>query len=205
MVSTLKEHTAHINTLRATIGILSIALFFTIYVAIKALNNITVYIPPDLSDGAVIAQGDIPKGTVLANTAYLWIEFNTWMDSGETDSFKNITKYQNYFSEDFRQAMTKQYNEQYLKGDLKRTRRITLIPGIISDAENRVITTVRGRSWIVLLDIVVEDFYLGAPLQKLQVRYPLTVERVETNNEQNPIGMMITGFNGSPKVMKEVK
>lgn len=205
MVHTLKEHTAHIRTLRATIVILSIGLILSLGALFKALDDITIYIPPDLSDGAVIKRGDVPKGSVLSNTAFLWIEFSTWMDNGETDAFKNLNAYQNYFGANFRQSMKDQYNDIYKKGDLNRIRRVTLVPGTINEAEKRVLTKVRGQAWVVLLDVVVEDFYLGQPMQKIQVRYPLMVERVETNVTLNPIGMMITGLNGSPKVIKEEK
>jgi hypothetical protein len=125
------------------------------------------------------------------------------MKDGNKDAFSNLTAYQNYFGSDFRQQMRDQYNDLFKKGDLNRIRRLTLAPGTLSEFDNRVITKVRGKSWVVLLDVIVEDFYLGEPLQKLQVRYPLVVERVNTTADQNPIGMMIVGLNGSPKVIKD--
>lgn len=203
LVSSLKEHSAHIKTLRMTVGLLSLALALSLGALYKAMDDITIYIPPDLSDGAAMKSGDVPKGTVLTNAAYLWTEFNTWMKDGNKDAFSNLTAYQNYFGSDFRQQMRDQYNDLFKKGDLNRIRRLTLAPGTLSEFDNRVITKVRGKSWVVLLDVIVEDFYLGEPLQKLQVRYPLVVERVNTTADQNPIGMMIVGLNGSPKVIKD--
>ncbi|WP_428776372.1 DUF2895 family protein [Vibrio sp.] len=204
MVSRLQENANHVQSLRMMIGLLSLLLGMALIALYRAPDKITFYVPPDLTNGAVMGVGDVPKATVLTNTAYLWIELNTWMNGGQKDAFENLENYQFYFGERFIRELTAQYNELNGKGELNRKRRLTLIPGTLSEFDKRVIVQSKNNSWVVLLDVIVEDFFLNERVQYAQVRYPLIVERIETNYDQNPIGMIITGLAGQAKIIKEL-
>nr|WP_277432199.1 TIGR03746 family integrating conjugative element protein [Vibrio sp. 1180_3] len=200
----LQEHSNHIVSLRITILMLSVALCLSLYALIKAPDKITVYIPPNTANGAIMNIGDIPKSRILSDTSYLWIELNTWIKDGKKDAIANLDAYRYYFSDRFREQLEVQYKDMDLKGELDRRRRITLVPGTMFNFDKRVIEQSKNQSWIVLIDVVIEDFFLGERVQNVKVRYPLKVERIETNYDQNPLGIIITGFEGHPKEITEL-
>lgn len=205
LVGTLAEQQNHIVSLRIT-SLLQFAIILGLLIALwKTQDEITVYIPPDLSNGVVMNLGDVPKATVLSTVSYLWIEVNSWVKNGEKDAFSNLEAYQDYFSPDFREKLERSYRSLKAKGELDRIRKVTLVPGMIHDVESRVFVKVKNRAWIVYLDIIVEDYYLGELVQHVTARYPLMVERVETNYDKNPLGLKITGFDKSPTIIREVK
>ncbi|MGR5296817.1 DUF2895 family protein [Vibrio mediterranei] len=203
MVQRLQEHTSHVISLRIMIGILTMALMMSLYLASKIPDRLTIYIPPDLSNGAVIQANDVPKASILTNTTYLWVELNTWLRNGKEDAFNNLEAYRYYYSDHFIKQMERQYQTLGAKGELDRQRRVTLVPGTLSDFERRVIVQNKGLAWVVLLDVVIEDFFLGEKVQHVRVRYSLLVERIETNYDQNPLGLMIVGLAEQPKVIQE--
>lgn len=194
LVALLDENSAHLTSLRATIVLLFLALVMALYALSQAPKEILIRIPPDLSNGAVMRVGDVPKSRVLTDTAYLWIEVNTWLKDGQVDAFENLEIYQHYLGDRFKRELAAQYNKLNASGELNRKRRITLQPGTILDYDNRVIVKVKNKAWIVLIDIIVEEFYMGEPVQNVTVRYPLEVEAVETNANQNPLGIKIIGL-----------
>lgn len=204
LISTLQENSAHIISLRVTIVLLTSALMFSLYALYKAPKELIVRIPPDLSNGAVMNAGDYPKSRVLVDTAYLWIEINTWLQNGQRDAFENLDLWQHYLGHRFANDLRSQYNQLHGRGELlNRKRRVTLMPGTLSDAESRVIVKSRNQAWVVMLDVIVEDFYLGEPIQNVTVRFPLEVEVVETNVNQNPLGIKIIGMAGQAVVITE--
>ncbi|EGR4213400.1 DUF2895 family protein [Vibrio metoecus] len=208
LVSTIEEYDSHILTLRTTIIILAISLLSSLYALYKAPSEIIVRIPPDLSNGAVMRIGDVPKASILTYTAYLWIEINTWLKDGQKEAFENLDLWQFYISDKFKRELTAQYNKLNSNGELNLKnikRRVTLSPGTLSDWETRVIVRVKNRSWIVMLDVIVEDYYLGEKIQDVVVRYPLEVEIVEANSSQNPLGIQIIGLAEQAMIVKENK
>lgn len=205
LVSFMAESNSHIMSLRGTIVILSIALAWCFYIIQKQPDEMLVRIPPDLSNGAVMKAGDVPKANVLVNASVLWIELNTWMTNGQEDAYENLNDYRNYIGERFRRELETQYNKLNKKGALERVRRVSLKPGTMSDYENRVVVKVKNKAWIVMLDVIVEDFYMNEPVQHVVVRYPLIVEAVETNPRLNPIGMKIVGLADRARIIKQVE
>lgn len=203
LVSLLAENKSHVLSLRLTIAILTIALGFSLYTLYKWPSEIVVRIPPDLSNGAVMRVGDVPKARVLVDVSYLWVEINTWLKNGKVDAYKNLNDYQHYMGGRFKRELEAQYNTLNSRGELDRMRRVTLNPGTIMDYEQRVIVKVKNKAWIVMIDVIVEDFYLGQPVQNVVVRYPLEVEAVETTASQNPIGLKIIGLADQAVIVKE--
>ncbi|ANO35349.1 hypothetical protein A6E01_19235 (plasmid) [Vibrio breoganii] len=202
MVRAKDEVAKHITTLRVALLFVCLTLCVSIYANVTALQRITVYIPPDLSFGAEMEVGEVGKANVFTNTAYLWIEFNTWMTSGDADAERNTQVYREYFSRSFLSVMRSEYARKRLNGSLDRQRRLTLVPGTMAEAEQRVVP-VTANSWVVYLDVVDEEWYLGTRVKNSKVRYSLLVERVETTPNRNAIGMQVVGFKDEPRLLAE--
>lgn len=205
LVGTLAEQNNHIISLRITFVLQTLVIFGLIAALYKAPDKITVHVPPDLSNGAVMQIGDVPNASILSTVSYLWIEVNSWIKNGEKDAFEQLDLYRDYFSPDFREQLIKSYRGLKARGELERVRKVTLVPGMIHEVEKRVFEEVKNKAWIVYLDIVVEDYYLGELVQHVRARYPLKVERVETNFDRNPLGLIITGFDRKPTIIRDVK
>ncbi|MFC5079632.1 hypothetical protein VTH8203_00847 [Vibrio thalassae] len=204
MTSALHEHANHVVSLRITIFLLSVALMLAMVALIRAPDYITLRIPPNTANGVVMNVNDIPKSRVLSDTSYLWLELNTWLKNGKQDAVANLQAYTYYFGDSFIEQLERQYKVMDIKGELDRRRRITLVPGTLNAVDKRVIEVTKNQSWVVLLDVIIEDFYLNERVQHVKVRYPLVVERIDTNYEKNPLGLIITGFEGSPKIISEL-
>ncbi|MFL7013606.1 DUF2895 family protein [Enterovibrio norvegicus] len=194
LVSAISEFNDHIWSLRMTIILMFIMLCWALTVIQNQRDELIVRIPPDVTEGAVFRAGEVPKASVLADTSYIWIELNTWLKDGSTEAFENLDAYQHYVGERFHRELKAQYNQLDSVGELNRKRRVTLNPGTLASYEDRVIVKVENKSWVVMLDVIIEDFYLNELVQNVLVRYPLVVEAVETNPEQNPLGLKIIGL-----------
>ena len=201
MVHASAEMSSHVNSLRCFIVILSIALIMSIYSNSQAPSKLRLLYPPMVGNGAIVSPSDRPKGPVLAYTSYLWEEVNTWMKSGKTEAYTKLVQYHNYLGEYFIQQLSDAYKSSETRGELDRQRRITQVPGAMSDLDSRVITVVPNKSWIVYLDTIVEEWYLGTRVVHEKRRYFLNVEAVEMTDE-NPIGIKIVGFAKPQKTLE---
>lgn len=204
LVAGLDELADHKQTLRGAVFLQFVIIMGLIAAIIKIPDNITVYIPPNISNGAVMNLGDIPNSYVLSSTSHLWIETQSWLDNGEMDAFKNMSDYRHYFSDRFKNQLENSYIDMKNKGELDRERRVTSVPGSMMNVDNRVFVEVPNRAWTVFLDVIVQDYYLGEKVQHVTVRYALQVEKVDTNVDRNPLGLMIVGFDSAPVVIKDM-
>lgn len=199
MASLQQEFRVQIITLRAMVAGLFVALVIAMTSISKLSSGITVHIPPDLSSGVTMSAGDYPRANVLTNTSYLWVSINTWMQSGEVDAEKNLVMYENYMSKAFIRDMRQIMKDR----SLDRQRRLTLAPGVLSEYTKRVIPLTKG-SWVVYLDVVEEEWFLGERVRHSKIRYPIKVEKYTTNAELNPIELKIVGFYEAPTVIEEL-
>ncbi|NGI91416.1 DUF2895 family protein, partial [Escherichia coli] len=60
--------------------------------------------------------------------------------------------------------------------------------------------TVQGRdNWLVRLDLVADEYFHTEPVKRALVRYPLKVVRQEGDPEQNPFGLALDCYSGTPQ------
>ncbi|EGQ9284422.1 TIGR03746 family integrating conjugative element protein [Vibrio parahaemolyticus] len=203
MVSLAEELKSHIRSLRIVCVILSALLGYSTYLNMNQISDLSVHIPPDLSNGATMKVGEIPTPNVFVYTSHLWLEFNTWMNNGTEDAFNNVTAYRDYFSPQFLAMMKKEYEGKRTRKELERQRRLTLMPGTGVEAMKRVVPVTKN-SWVVYLDVIDEEFYLGERVKNAKIRYSLLVEKVETTVDRNPIGVRIVGFKEKPRLLREL-
>ncbi|MGR5448576.1 DUF2895 family protein [Vibrio sp. PNB22_3_1] len=201
-VSLVQELQSHIQTLRLLILLLVSILAYSVYSHVNSFNDITVHIPPDVSAGVSMEVGEIPPASVFVYTTHLWIEFNSWLSDGSVDAYANLEKYRDYFGPSFFKLMREELDFKFTRSGLNRQRRLSLLPGSSAEALSRVVP-ITDYSWVVYLDVVDEEFYLGERVKNSKIRYSLLVEQVDTSIEKNPLGVRIVGFKDEPKLLKE--
>ncbi|WP_210467426.1 PFL_4703 family integrating conjugative element protein [Vibrio crassostreae] len=204
MINKSRDTESHIFTLRLISIGLGSALLLSIYSNSQAPKQLTIRIPPDLSNGAVLSPFDFPKPSILSDTSYLWNAINTWKESGEIDTEKNLFRWQHFMSPEFQQQLRDEYalRERKNRGSLNRTRRVWAVPRSLHDYEQRVIKT-GPSTWTVYLDMEIEEMYLGQVVKDTVFRYPLLVERYEANIEMNPLAIRIVGYAEKPYRVEE--
>lgn len=200
MASVRQELKNQIVTLRLVVLGLFIALIVAITSIMSVVKDITVHVPPDLSEGVSMKIGDYPKANVLTNTNFLWVAINTWKESGSKEAIDNLNQYQNYMSEDFKKQLTNILNNRALD----RKRRLTLADGSLSGFDKRVIVLNKG-SWVVVLDYIEEEWYLGERIRHSKIRYPIEVEQTTSSADVNPIQLKLIGFYKPPTVIEDMK
>jgi integrating conjugative element protein (TIGR03746 family) len=205
LVGTLAEQKYHITSLRLTVFLQTLIMLGLIGALWKAPDNITVHVPPDVSNGVVMNINDVPKSYVLSSISYLWLEVNSWYTNGEEEAFDLLNSYEHYFSPRFKEQLHKSYTVLKGKGELDRVRKVSFVPGSIHEIDKRVFEEVKNKAWTVYLDVIVEDFYLGERVQYVTARFPIQVERVDMNYDQNPLGLIITGFERKPTIVKDME
>ena len=55
------------------------------------------------------------------------------------------------------------------------------------------------RDWLVTLDLSVDEYYGAEQVKRAFVRYPLKAVRLDVDAENNPFGLAIDCFAGSPQ------
>ena len=204
LVSRISEYLEHINSLRVVVFLQFIVIVASFYQNSQIRDNITVHIPPDISNGVVMNLGEIPLANVLTSVSYLWIEMNSWMTNGDTDAVNNVMAYSNYLDDEFIDDLRNYYEKKKRNGELNRQRRLTLVTGVLSEVNSRV-QPITQNSWVVYLDVIDEEIYEGEIIKHAVIRYSLLVERTETTVDKNPLGVKIVGHYKPAVLLNEYK
>lgn len=155
-----------------------------------------IYLPPDLSQGAMIQPEKITKNTVYAFAYQIFTAINTWTKTGQDDYINNINAYHNYLSSHFYQTLLADVNSRQQEGALTRQR---LVSGITGLGYNTTSVKVLGKdTWIVILQLQIQESVDGALVKQIEETYPLLVTRVNTSIQINPWGLEISGFQAPP-------
>lgn len=188
---------AHVLSLWAVIGLLSLFLAWALHGWSNAPEDITVHVPPDLSEGVTLGLQDIPKPNVYAFAFYIWQQVNRWPDNGEKDYPKNLYSFQAYMTPRFRAELLRQLKQRGKRGELVgRVRALHAVPGVVY--EDRRVDVVSDGVWIVWIDAIIEETVAGLEVKRTPIRYPLRVVRYEVDPEANPWGMALDGFSQDP-------
>lgn len=166
----------------------------------SAPDRIRVYLPPDLSSGALVTPGAIPKSTIYAFTYQIFTALNTWSDNGSDDYLKNINAYKHYFSEKFYQELLKDYSRRQTNSALNRQRIMTGVTGINYDEAS--ITVLGNDAWKLDLRLHIVETVTGTVVKDVIMDYPLRVAKINASIQVNPWGMQIMGYEGAPYRVK---
>ena len=181
------------EAIRALWVAVGVALVCAVLMAVgwmSAPSSIRIHIPPDLSAGAMVAPDDPGPPHVYTFGFYLWQQLYRWPVNGAEDYPARIDSLVHYLTpscyEDRREDVEVRRRQRELAG---RRRAVWEIPGR-GYSVDRVHAEGAG-SWVVLLDLQIEETMLGQPVKTRLASYPVRVVRYRVDPELNPWGLAI--------------
>ena len=191
-----------VKTLWAVIALL-VVLNIMMYCGWKfAPQKMRIYIPPDLSHGAMLTPNHIPRSTVYAFAFQIFTAINSWPDSGTADYKRNISIYRNYLSPSFFQQLMQDDLDRANNGELARKRIMSGVSGhgyLPSDVK-----VLGNGTWLVTMALQIQETLDGSVIKNVIMKYPLLITRVHTSIQVNPWGLELAGFHQPPYRIKTI-
>lgn len=171
----------------------------------SAPSRLTVHVPPDLRNGVVLRANEIPPAHVYAYAFYILQQMNYWPQDGQKDYAANIYRYSAYVTPRFREDLIKDADERSRSGELMaRTRTVHEVTG--HGYEDRRVDIVGNGTWIVWIDLDINEAVRGMNVKSVSLRYPVRVVAYEVSPEQNPYGLALDGYaDEGPRRLTEVE
>lgn len=190
---------AHITTLRGIILILVIACGALWWGWKAAPEDMRIYYPPDLRGGTSQSAWEIPPNNAYAFGWYVWQQLNRWPTNGEDDYQRNIHALSPYMTPSCQRALEQDYEVRMNRNELSgRTRGMYEIPSR-GYRPGESVEILSEDSWLVKLDLGVEEHYAGTPVREFYARYPLRVVRANVDPADNAWGLQIDCLNGEAR------
>lgn len=190
---------SHLRSLWAVIALLLVVIvaFWIAFMRVPA--NLTVHIPPDLRSGAVLSLDEVPPANVYAFAAYVFQQLNRWPEDGAKDYGEAIYRIAAYLTPAFRERLVEDLQTKGRQGELvHRVRSLQPIPG--RGFEGRRVEVLSEETWLVWLDLELNESVKGMRVKQTAIRYPLRVVRYPVDAEANPFGLALDGFAGEGPV-----
>lgn len=198
----IDQMSAAIKTLWGVVGVLVLLNIFMWAGWKSAPQQLRLYIPPDLSRGAMISPENVPKSTVYAFAYQIFTAINTWTNSGDKDYKANITSYKNYLSTSFYNDLLKDYQSRKDVGALDRTRMMTGVTGMGYTPTN--VKKLGDGTWLVNMQLEITEEVGSSDVKKVVMDYPIIVAKVNESIQVNPWGLVIKGFYQEPYRKKTI-
>jgi len=158
----------------------------------SAPSRIDLDIPPDLRNGTTMKVGEKHPANVYAFAHYVFQQINYWPEDGSQDYGKAVFRFAAYLTPQYRQQLLEDLKERGKAGELQRTRTVAEIPG--HGYEEKRVDILGNGSWIVWLDLQMNETVNGVPVKQAALRYPIHVVRYDVSRETNPYGLALDGY-----------
>jgi len=179
---------SHINTLRGVIAVLLVIIVLLWNGWKSAPDKIRVYIPPDLSQGAILEADDPAPANVYSFAFYMFQQLNRWETNGGTEYGDNIFALDAFFTPDFRQFLLDDLEKKSRAGELsRRSRALSVVPGYGFTPE-RVVDLGHGAWEVDIYFRLLEDVN-ELNVKDTVIRYPLRIVRYPVDPKRNPWGL----------------
>lgn len=191
----IKSLWAVIAVLVAVIGILSMSLA-------TVPNRLTVYMPPDISQGATLKPGHVHKSNVYGFAFQIFTAINSWPNGGNNDYRKNISQYKNYLSTSFLQHLKQDENRRDKNDELSRKR---MMSGVASmPYKPSYVTKLGNGTWLVDLHLQVIETFKSSVIKNVIIDYPMIVSKANVSIQVNPWQLKLDGFKEEPHRIKTI-
>jgi len=189
---------AHIRSLWAVIAVLAALAGALSWGWAQAPKHLVLRYPPELRQGAVVGVEEVPEALLYSFAYYVFQQLNRWDSNGSEDYGKNIYRLQAYFTDRYRAELLADLEVRGAGGELAgRTRALSEAPGE-GWRPGRVEALGEG-SWVVYLDVRIEEHVSSLRVKRPRIRYPLRVVLHDVDPERNPWGLALDGYAGAPK------
>jgi len=192
---------AHILSLKILSGGLFVLCLALLFGWFHAPKHLTVHVPPDLRSGSTRLWWDIPPENVYAFAFYVFQQLHRWPVDGEQDYRNNIHALQHFFTPACQTQLQQDFRSRQGSGELRgRVRGIYEILGRgYADNPALRVQSIGQNAWRVNLDLNADEYYLTEAVKRTAVRYPLLVLRHDVDTQNNPWGLVIDCFDGTPQ------
>lgn len=188
---------SHILTLRILIGILAIALFYSIAGWKAAPEHIKIDIPPDLRSGSTRGIQERHPFNVYAFGYYIFQQINNWPVEGVEDYKKQINRLSCYITPRFKGELERDYEQRLKRHELNRTRALQEMPD--RPYTDKRVYVESGDSWVAFYDVNIKETFRSEIVKDIFVRYPVRIVRWDVDPECNLWGLALDGFYKNPK------
>lgn len=188
----LHSRDSHIWTLRIVLLLLIGLLLLQTAVIHNRQNDITVHVPPDLSNGAVLKPDELQGVSAYAFAMYVWRNLNDWRVSGSDDYKRLIDEYQCLITPEFESWLRKNEELKRRQGELDRTR-------VLSDTnlyKPDFVTELSKNVFSVALLVNIQERVKGVVIKDVPMSYSIRV--IPDNRKCNPMRMALDGFMFDP-------
>ncbi len=160
-------------------------------------SRLTIYVPPDIQNGATIKMGTLPDPLIYSFAYEVWQEINYWPTEGESDYKNNLVNYTPYLTPLFKAELLQDYADLKVAGQLQRIRYLQGLSGAAYDAVN--VKPISHNTWEVDLTMRLTEYKNNQPVKDVEIIYPLKVIRSNVSPRHNPYGLAIAGLLAEPK------
>ena len=192
------------EAVRALWGAVGVALVCAVAMGIgwmTAPSSLRIHIPPDLTAGAMVAPDAPARPHIYTFALYIWQQLYRWPSDGAREYRAKLDALVHFLTPACRQDRLDDYAERNGRRELAgRQRAVWEIPGR-RYAAARVFDE-GGGSWVVSLDLMIEETVLGERVKSRAVAYPVRVVRYDVDRELNPWGLALDCLAGVPRVIE---
>lgn len=165
-----------------------------------APSQLRIYIPPDLSSGALIKPNEIPKPLIYSFAYQVWQEINDWPLNGEQDYSKAIRTYSAYLTPSFQDSLLQDYQNLKSLGQVQRQRSLQGLAAASYDPAS--VKVLSSTTWEVDLTMHLNEYKNNQPVKTIDILYPIKVTRMAISEQHNPYGLALAGFVREPERIK---
>ncbi len=192
------------EAIRALWGAVGVALVCAVILGIgwmTAPNSLRIHIPPDLGTGATVRPDTPGPAHVYTFALYIWQQLYRWPNDGSREYRAKVDALAGFLTPACRQDRLDDHAARNARRELAdRQRAVWEIPGR-GYAVERVFDEGAG-SWVVSLDLMIEETVLGERVKSRAVAYPVRVVRYDVDRERNPWGLALDCLAGVPRAIE---
>ena len=184
---------SHVRSLWIVIALESVFVLVLGFGLLRAPDNLTVHIPPDLRSGAVVRSGVPDPANVYAFAIYIFQQLYRWPTDGADDFSTAIFSLAPYLTPRYRESLIAEMELKAKNGELSfRERALQEI--VDQGYEERRVDLLSEGVWVIWLDLELMETVKGMEVKRKAIRYPIRVVRYAIDPELNPWGLALDGF-----------
>ncbi|MCD6040311.1 MAG: hypothetical protein K0S27_1711 [Gammaproteobacteria bacterium] len=167
---------------------------------ITSPSRLTLYLPPDIQNGATLKVGYIPEPLIYSFAYEVWQELNYWPGETGEDYLKNIRAYWSYLTPTFKAELLEDEANLKTASQVQRIRYLQGLSGAAYDPIN--VKKLGNDTWEVDLKMRLTEFKNNQAIKDVEIMYPLKVTRMNVSPQNNPYGLALAGFVSEPQRQK---